>query len=466
MTAPRKKTVGLIGGAVVILVGAVAVLGALGRFQEASSVAAAPQPASHADAHAAPRKVDPVAVTVVPISVRPIQRTVPIVGSFFGYDEVTVAAKVQGPVVKIHHDVGDVVSPGDPLVELDRTDYELAVNEGRRALELDLARLGIDIPLQGIDVDKAEASIREGKIDIDKLPTVLRAKEQEENALSRLERAKLMRQQNIMAQEEYDTRLTEYQVAINNRAQAMIEARAVKVGVLYRLAMLKTAEQRLRDTVVVVPTPTRRPGMPAKVEYVVAQRKVTEGEMVKDGPTSSAQVFQLVMDTVLKFQATVPERYIGRVRTGQKVEIRVEAYPDEVFAGEVSWVNPTVDRTSRTFLVEVRVPNQERQLKAGGFGKAEILTHVDPEGWTVPSEALLTFAGSTKIFVARQSVAHAIPAAPGAEGRGWVELVPSASPGLAPNDVVITSGLQQLAEGSPIVVRDGKPAPATSERNP
>ena len=460
MTVRSKTSVGIVAGVIVIAAGALLGMGGLGRLQDNGKT---PVPRGGQVEVKTTKKLDPVAVTVAPLTVRPIQRSVSIVGSFFGYDEVTVTAKVQGTVVKIHHDVGDAVAPGEPLVELDRTDYELAVSEGHRALELDLARLGIDIPPHGIDVDQAEQSIRQGKIDIDKLPTVLRAKEQEANAASRMDRAKRMREQNIMTQEEYDTRLTEYQVALNSRAQTMIEVRAVKVGVLYRLAMLKTAEQRLRDALVVVPTPTRREGMPEKIEYVVSQRKVTEGEMVKDSPGSSAQVFKLVMDTVLKLQVTVPERYIGQVLKGQKVEIHVEAYTDQTFTGEVRWVNPTVDRTSRTFLVEVRVPNPDRRLKAGGFAKAEVLTHVDPEGWIVPSEAILSFAGSTKILVARDGRAHAIPIVRGVEGAGWVELVRSGSPGLARADMVITSGLQQLADGSPIVVRQAGAA-APSER--
>lgn len=476
MTVRSKTSLGIVVGVIVIAAGALwATTGKMpvppgdtGKTTVASGdtgkmpVASAPAQPEVGTV----KKLAPVAVTVVPLTVRPIQRTVPIVGSFFGYDEVTVTAKVPGTVVKIHHDVGDAVAPGDPLVELDRTDYELAVSEGRRALEFDVAKLGIEIPPQGIDVDQAEQSIRQGKIQIDKLPMVLRAKEQQDNALSRLNRAKRMREQNILAQEEYDTRVTEYEVAVNNWAQAMLEARAAKVGVLYRLALLKTAEQRLRDTRVVVPLPTRREGMPEKVEYVVSQRKVTEGEMVKDSPGSSAQVFKLVMDAVLKLQATVPERYIGQVRKGQPVEIHVEAYADQVFNGEVSWVNPTVDRTSRTFLIEVRVPNTNRRLKAGGFAKAEVLTHVDAQGWTVPSEAVLSFAGSTKILVARDGKAHAIPIVRGVEGSGWVEVVRSGSPGLTPADLVITSGLQQLAEGSPIAVRDPRAAAVASEGKP
>src|SRR5262249_26479317 len=85
-----------------------------------------------------------VAVTVEPVTVRPIGRAVRVVGSLYGRDEVAITPKVEGRVVRIHKDVGDVVRPGDLLLEIDPTDYRLAVTEARRALELELSKLGLN----------------------------------------------------------------------------------------------------------------------------------------------------------------------------------------------------------------------------------------------------------------------------------------------------------------------------------
>src|SRR5262245_23343944 len=67
----------------------------------------------------APREKPAVAVTVEPVTPRPIQRGVGVVGTLFGQEEVVLSAKVDGRIVKIHHDVGDSVRPGTPLLELD-----------------------------------------------------------------------------------------------------------------------------------------------------------------------------------------------------------------------------------------------------------------------------------------------------------------------------------------------------------
>jgi RND family efflux transporter MFP subunit len=155
--------------------------------------------------------------------------------------------------------------------------------------------------------------------------------------------------------------------------------------------------------------------------------------------------------------APIPERHVGEVQVGQPVGLVVEAYPREVFKGTVVRVHPTVDRVNRTFAVEVHVPNEARRLKAGGFAKAAVLTREDSAALTVPEEALVTFAGVTKVFVAEDGKARAVPVKPGerleaqAGGRpaNWVEVVGD----LRAGSQVVTSGHSQLAEGTPVRIR-------------
>lgn len=444
----RAKWWMIAGAGVLAALAAGAVFGGLGSASHGD------QPAIESGEKAQAAQPSAVPVTLAPIVPRKVQRSVQVVGTFSGYDEVTVMAEVSGRVATVLHEVGDVVRPGDVLLEIDPTDYELAVEEMRRALELEAARVGIPPPPEAeFQAEKILAKLR-NEFDLNKLPTVLRAKEQEDNAKARVERAKQLRESNAVTAEEYEQRATDYQVALSTRLQAQMDGQAVVAGIKYKLVLLKIAERKLKHTKVAVPTPTKREGMPKDVEYAVAERKVTEGEMLKDSPGSSTATFELVMDKVLKLAAAVPERYVAQVRLGQKAEIRVEAFPGRVFAGVVNRVNPMVDRASRTFEVEVRVENAKRGLKAGGFGKIDILTHEDPDAWTVPIEAVVSFVGSTKVFVIRDGKAHAVLVTPGLEGQGWLEIVRSASPELRLQDQVVTSGLEKLAEGVPVRVRE------------
>ena len=143
------------------------------------------------------------------------------------------------------------------------------------------------------------------------------------------------------------------------------------------------------------------------------------------------------------------------------MQLQVEAYADRTFEGAVTRVSPMVDRLSRTFQIEAVVPNRSRELKAGGFAKAAILTRVDPQGKTVPVEALVTAVGVTKVFVVEKGAAHAVLVAPGVTGRGWVEV----SGSLKADSQVITSGHNNLAEGMLVTVhKTDESAPGDQER--
>src|SRR5262249_49188967 len=148
--------------------------------------------------------------TVTP---RPIRRTVQIVGTFHGQEEVTVTPKVEGRVVRIRHDVGDPVRPGTALLEIEDVDYRLAVAEAQRALELELAKIGLSaLPQAGVDWNQ--------------IPTVVRARTVEENARLKFERAHRLRGSGSLAQEEFDQVAADYRVAKATRDQAVMEAQA------------------------------------------------------------------------------------------------------------------------------------------------------------------------------------------------------------------------------------------------
>ena len=191
--------------------------------------------------------------------------------------------------------------------------------------------------------------------------------------------------------------------------------------------------------------------------YTVAERFVSEGEIVRAAPPS--KLFRLVVDSVLKLKAAVPERYASQVRPGQEVDLAVESLPGRKIAGRVARVNPTVDTANRTFEVEVWVPNRERLLKSGSFATASILLNADAGAVTVPEEAIIRYAGVTKIFTVVDDRAVVVPvelgsrldiAGPAGVVHRWVEV----SGPLAVGVPVVTTGHSQLSDGASVRVRE------------
>lgn len=405
---------------------------------------------------------DPVVVTVAAATPRAVERRVRTVGTLHGFEEIEVSPLVDGRVVRIARDVGDTVAPGDTLLEIDDTDFLLSVQEVERALELELASLGL-------------STVPDPSFDLTRLPSVERAGLVERSAADTLERYRGLEERNAITKDEIEKAELALDTARLDRKQRLIEAEQALAAVRHREAVLETARKRLGDTRVVAPSievrTFRRPGEDAAENtvttprtYTVAARYITEGEVVRSMPPGV--LFRLVVEDVLKLKAAVPERHAASIVPGQEVDLAIESLPGVPVTGHVVRVHPTIDTASRTFDVEVQVPNPDHRLKPGAFAKASILLDRNADAVTVPEESLVRFAGVTKLFVAADGHAVALTVEPGvrldvedASGsvRRWIE-IPS---GVDAGAEVITSGLANLSDGAPVRVRGPAPTAAT-----
>lgn len=384
--------------------------------------------------------VPPVAVTTAPVQLRSVQRVVTVVGTLAGYDEALISPKVDGRVLSIEADVGDIVIPGSVLLRLDPTDLKLEVDAARRALEAELARLGL-------------TQLPAGALQVEDVPSVRRAEVALINARAEFGRVKSLAGGGSASRREYDTADLDLKTAEATKRDVMTQAEATLAAAKLKASMLESAQQKLADATVCAPIPTGWPAWAATVgpgfaplRYVVAQRMLSEGELVRNNPVTNA--FRLVINHTLKLRAAVPEQYASELRVGQLVELRTDA-SDKAFQGRVARINPTVETTTRTFQIEVTVPNPEGRLKAGGFARGSVLIRTDAGVRTVPPGALVTFAGVTKVFQIDGGRAKAVEVRVGARERDWLEVL-----GPLPDAAAVaTSGFTQLVDGSAVVVR-------------
>jgi len=440
--------------ALFVIAGLVA-LGLAGAWKLGALPAGLGRPSPEVAEPAAPatRQLEAVAVTVTNPEHRPVDRRVRTVGTLHGFEEIEVSPLVDGIVRRIIHDIGDVVRPGESLLEIDDTDFQLAVQEASRALDLELARLGL-------------TAIPDSTYDPAALPTVERARLVELNAAETLERYRGLMARNVTTKDEFEKAQLAFKTASLDTKQRLLEAEQTLAAVRHRQAILETARKRLGDTRIMAPKISARPtdgDAAPRLSYTVAERFVSEGEIVRASPP--AKLFRLIVEDVLKLKAAVPERHATQLKPGQAVELAVESLHGRKVAGAVVRVNPTIDTASRTFEIEVQVPNNERLLKSGAFATASVLVGVDTDAVTVPEESIVRFAGVTKVFAVVDDLAVDIPvtvgtrldvAGPDGRHHTWIEVTGN----FPPNAPVVTSGQSQLAAGSAVRIR--KPAPGDS----
>ena len=382
-----------------------------------------------------PQKAEaPVPVTVTPVRAQKVARTLEFVGTLYANEEVTVSAEVDGRIASLAVDLGDRVARGQTLAKIDDAEFRFAIQQTESNLKENLAKLGLEkMPTANFDV--AETSL------------VQKAKADADDAERSLARTKTLYERQLIAAQDYDTAQMRAKMAGANYRTSIEEARASAAGAYAKEAQLETARKKLRDTVIGAP-----------LAGSISKRSVSAGEYVKTG----SPLFTIVQDHPLKLRGMIPERFAPDTHTDQSVEIRVDSFPDATFKGKLTRISPSSEVTSRSFMVEGLVENPERRLKPGFFAHATVTTRVDPHALTVPQQALVTFAGVTKVFVVvrephdpegnrgvEDNVAHERIVQTGVRvGANEVEV----ASGLKPGELVIISGLTRLTNGAAVKV--------------
>lgn len=168
----------------------------------------------------------------------------------------------------------------------------------------------------------------------------------------------------------------------------------------------------------------------------VTDRRVYSGSAVAVGDI----VLRLADNSTLWVETRVFERDLPGIRVGLPGRVRVDAAPGRVIESEVSFVHPHLDMESRTALVRLSVPNEDRSLREGMFASVELVLDVFGAGdvLVVPREAVIDTGLRRVVFVTRgEGRYEPRDVALGLSGDGGYVQVLS---GLERGDMVVVSG--------------------------
>lgn len=179
---------------------------------------------------------------------------------------------------------------------------------------------------------------------------------------------------------------------------------------------------------------------------VISARSVDPGAYVATG----SSLLTLVDLSTLEYEAAVPVRYATQLAPGQTVELSVEGYAGQDFAGAVDRISPVAIEGTRVLPVYVLIANPFDLLRGGMFASGRIVLDQKEDALGIPADALRQDdAGS---FVLKRDGDHVIrqpvEVARSWEGGRMVEI----ATGLAPGDVIVSQQLEQLRPGTQILV--------------
>ena len=169
--------------------------------------------------------------------------------------------------------------------------------------------------------------------------------------------------------------------------------------------------------------------------------------------STSTALMTIAVNGSIEIEALIPEREVGQLRTGLKAEIRLEAFPGEIFPATLTQVSPVVDPVSRTKKIIMRFDRADPRIKTGMFARVKLNTRTYKDVVSVPQGALVEHRGKTIVYVLNNDPAGAAnvemrEVTAGVTVDGELEI----KSGLKPGEAVVVQGQQFLTDGAPVRV--------------
>jgi RND family efflux transporter MFP subunit len=340
----------------------------------------------------------PKQVKVARVLDTPLERTTVALGSLVAFDQATISVKVPGRLRTITVDLGSLVQRGQLIAQIEPQDYQLRVQQAEAAVAQARVRLGL--PTTGTN----------DSIDQDQTSLVRQARVLADEAGANRDRLKSLLEQGITPRAQLDTAEASYKVALSRLEDAREEIHNRRAVLVQRRSELEIA----------------RVG-----EYLAA----------------GAPLATIVRMDPLRLRAEVPEREVPNIRVGQTVRVTTEGDPN-VYTGRIARLSPSITPQNRMLMVEAEVKNTNGALRPGSFARAEIVTDDRGMSLTVPTRAIINFAGIEKIIVVKDGKAVEKSITTRRRTTEWTEVVSGVTVGEA---VILEPGNLQSGQAVTVV---------------
>ncbi|HBT20625.1 MAG TPA: efflux transporter periplasmic adaptor subunit [Peptococcaceae bacterium] len=281
--------------------------------------------------------------------------------------------KMAGRIEKMYVKEGDRVEKGQILAVLDNSEIRAKIAQAEGAYEAALGQVEAAQKAVAAAESQVEAKIAQLKAKVAQAEVGL------SDAKQKHERAKQLHDGGVISDAQYDeavnnlkvaeSTLKEAQAALQEATAAKKNIEVAKANYEAALGQSRQAEGAIQEAKAYLNNTYLR----APMSGYITDKFLEEGELVNAG----TPVFEIsdLKNTYVK--VFVSEDKIGRVFLNQEAEITVDAFPDRVFKGKVTWISSAGEfavkkavsemdsHDIRSFEVKIEVPNPDLELKVG-----------------------------------------------------------------------------------------------------
>ncbi len=323
-----------------------------------------------------------IQVQTAPLSRGDIVDSVGATGTLQAVTTVQVGSQVSGNIQWLGADFNSIVKKGQVIARLDPSLFDAQLQQVQANLV------------------QARANLTKARSDLEQRRVQLT------DAQQKYDRARQLANQQLLAQSELDSAKVAVDTATAAVASQQATVTQAQAQVTQSEASVNHSQVNRNHTVIEAP-----------IDGIVTQRNVDVGQTVA-ASMQAPTLFVIAADlTEMQVNANIDEADVGRIRPGQPVSFRVDAYPTDNFLGTVTQIRlqPVVVQNVTTYGAVITVPNRELKLKPGMTANVKIEIAKRTNALRI-ANAALRFRPNDEIFAAlNQSPA---PEAPGLADRG------------------------------------------------
>jgi membrane fusion protein (multidrug efflux system) len=193
----------------------------------------------------------------------------------------------------------------------------------------------------------------------------------------------------------------------------------------------------------------------APFDGVAGIRQVNLGQYLKEGdPVVSLQAFDPIY-----VNFSLPQQELAKLEVGMKVEVKLDAFGNQIFTGKITAINSMVDQATRNVLVQATLPNSDYKLRPGMFTKVSVLMNESKSVVAIPATAIHYAPYGNSIFIVSEMKDQQGKAYKGVReqfiqvGQTRGDLI-AVDAGLNAGEEIVTSGVFRLRNAAPILINN------------
>lgn len=276
-------------------------------------------------------------------------------GTLKGIEEVPYTATSSGEIVVINAKNGDNVSAGQVIVSID--------NQAARS---NVRSAASNVNTASSNINSASAALEEARINYEKYRML------------------------------YNKRLvteTEYLNAKTNYDSARAQLNASRNSLSSAQASLDEANDTNSKSVI-----------KTKTSGTIANMKLELHQQTSVG----TQLFTVVNENEMQLEVGVSPEVINKIYVGSQAKVKIDELQGKEIMGTVYEVSAAANTSTRQFVVKIKIPNPERELKSGMYGTANIDTGAE-NGLIIPKKAIVVRGVEQIVYIVRNGKAVAVP---------------------------------------------------------